>query len=292
MTQSIVVQQIQDVVSFLEARLGQVRPEVALILGSGLGGFADRIQNPISIPYADIPHFQRPSVEGHEGRIVFGTVNGVSVGVLQGRWHFYEGHSMNSIVIPTRALATLGAHTLFLTNAAGGVNLRFKAGDLMVIEDHLNLMGDNPLTGKDSVMFGPRFPDMSEPYCRESIAIIEQTAQRLGLRLQKGVYVGLRGPTYETPAEVKMIRVLGGDSVGMSTVPEAIAARHLGVRVAGISVITNMAAGIEQKTLDHAEVTETANKVMAQLSDLIVECLPGVARTGASLLPKGNPLKR
>jgi purine-nucleoside phosphorylase len=290
-SQSLVVQQIQDVVSYLEPRMG-VRPEVALILGSGLGGVAGRIENPKSIPYSEIPHFHKPSVEGHEGRVIFGHIGGVAVAVLQGRWHFYEGHSMNSIVIPTRALASLGAHSLFLTNAAGGVNLNFKTGDLMVLEDHLNLMGDNPLTGKDSVSFGPRFPDMSEPYCRESIAIIEQAANRLGIPLQKGTYVGLRGPTYETPAEVKMIRTLGGDAVGMSTVPEAIAARHLGMRVAGISVITNMAAGIEQKTLDHAEVQESAAKVMNQLSDLILDSLPAIARYSASSLSKSGTLKR
>ena len=290
--ESIVVRQIQDVVEFLEPRLAGFRPDVALILGSGLGAFADRIESPISIPYSEIPHFHKPSVEGHEGRIIFGKIRGTNVAVLQGRLHFYEGHSMNSIVIPTRALASLGAHSLFLTNAAGGVNLRFRAGDLMVIEDHINLMGDNPLTGKDSVMFGPRFPDMSEPYCRESITFIEQAAARIGLHLQKGVYVGLRGPTYETPAEVRMIRTLGGDAVGMSTVPEAIAARHLGMRVAGISVITNMAAGIEQKTLDHSEVQETASKVMNQLSDLLVESIPAIAHSSASSLPKGNPLKR
>lgn len=292
MTQSAVVQQIQDVVGFLEARLGTRRPDVALILGSGLGGFADRIEDPIVIPYSEIPHFHKPSVEGHVGRIVFGTVRGTSVGVLQGRWHFYEGHSMSSIVIPTRALAALGAHTLFLTNAAGGVNLRFKAGDLMVIEDHLNLMGDNPLTGKDSVMFGPRFPDMSEPYCREAIGSIERAAARLKISLQKGVYVGLRGPTYETPAEVRMIRTLGGDAVGMSTVPEAIAARHLGMRVAGISVVTNMAAGVQQKALDHAEVQDMAERVTSQLSDLILEALPAIAQSSASSLSKDNPLKR
>ncbi len=289
MKHSLVVQQIQDVVSFLEPRMS-VRPEVALILGSGLGGVASRIENPVSIPYSEIPHFHKPSVEGHEGQIIFGHIRGVPVAALQGRWHFYEGHSMSSIVIPTRALAALGAHSLFLTNAAGGVNMKFKAGDLMVLEDHLNMMGDNPLTGKDSVMFGPRFPDMSEPYCRESIAFIEQAAARLQIPLQKGVYVGLRGPTYETPAEVRMIRILGGDAVGMSTVPEAIAARHLGMRVAGISVITNMAAGIEQKTLDHSHVQETAAKVMDQLSDLILEALPAIARYSA--LSKGNPLKR
>lgn len=291
MTQSLVVEQIQDVVSFLEPRMS-VRPEVALILGSGLGGVASRIENPTSIPYSEIPHFHKPSVEGHEGRIIFGTLQGVPVAALQGRWHFYEGHSMNSIVIPTRALAALGAHTLFLTNAAGGVNLGFKAHDLMIIEDHLNMMGDNPLTGKDSVQFGPRFPDMSEPYCRESITFIEQAAAKLKINVKKGVYIGLRGPTYETPAEVRMLRTLGGDAVGMSTVPEAIAARHLGMRVAGISVITNMAAGIEQKTLDHAEVQEAAHAVMNTLSSLILESLPAIAKYSASSLPKGNPLKR
>ena len=276
MTQSLVVQQIQDVVSFLEPRM-PARPEIAIILGSGLGAFADGIQNPVSIPYHEIPHFHAPSVEGHQGRIIFGKVNGISVAVLQGRWHFYEGHSMNSIVIPTRALASLGAHTILLTNAAGGVNLKFKAGDLMLIDDHINLMGDNPLTGKDSVMFGPRFPDMSEPYCKEAIQAMERAAARLKISLQKGVYVGLRGPTYETPAEVRMLRILGGDAVGMSTVPEAIAARHLGMRVVGISCITNMAAGIEDKMLDHSEVQEAASLVMGRLSSLITDSLPDIA---------------
>lgn len=256
-----------------------IRPEIALILGSGLGALADRLENAKSIPYNEIPHFQKPSVEGHEGRIVFGTLKGVPLAVMQGRWHFYEGHSMNSIVIPTRALAALGAHTLLLTNAAGGVNLQYKEGDLMIIEDHLNLMGDNPLTGKDSVMFGPRFPDMSEPYCKECILAFERAAAKLNIKIQKGVYVGLRGPTYETPAEVKMIRILGGDAVGMSTVPEAIAARHLGMRVAGISCVTNMAAGIEAKVLDHSEVQEAASKLMGQLANLITEALPEISQS-------------
>lgn len=275
---SPVVQQIQDVVDFLEPRMS-VRPEIALILGSGLGAFADRIEDPQSIPYNEIPHFQHPSVEGHQGRIVFGRIKNIPVAVLQGRWHFYEGHSMNSIVIPTRALAALGAHTLLLTNAAGGVNLDFRAGDLMLISDHLNLMGDNPLTGKDSVMFGPRFPDMSEPYCRECIGAFRTAAARLKIRLRQGVYVGLRGPTYETPAEVRMLRILGGDAVGMSTVPEAIAARHLGMRVAGLSCITNMAAGIEAKSLDHADVQEAAARVMDDLSRLLIEALPEIAHS-------------
>ncbi|MGZ3694022.1 MAG: purine-nucleoside phosphorylase [Bdellovibrionota bacterium] len=276
-SQSKVVQQIQDVVEFFEPRI-KTRPEVAIILGSGLGGFANHIEDAEEISYHDIPHFQNPSVEGHEGKMIFGKVRGVPVAVLQGRWHFYEGHSMNSIVIPTRALAALGAHTILLTNAAGGVNLDFKGGDLMTIVDHINMMGDNPLTGRDSVMFGPRFPDMSEPYSHDCIRAIEEAGARLKMPLKRGTYIGLRGPTYETPAEVKMLRILGGDAVGMSTVPEAIAARHLGMRVAGISCITNMAAGIEQKTLTHDEVQEVAALSMNQLARLMIEAMPELAR--------------
>lgn len=283
------IQQIHDVVEFLEPLI-PVRPEIAIILGSGLGAFADHIEGTVSIPYSDIPHFQNPAVDGHSGRIVFGKIGGVAVAALQGRWHFYEGHTMNSIVIPTRALAALGAHTMLLTNAAGGVNLGFSSGDLMIIDDHLNLMGDNPLTGKESVLFGPRFPDMSEPYSRECVVALESAAKRIGIEVKRGVYVGLRGPTYETPAEVRMLRILGGDAVGMSTVPEAIAARHLGMRVAGISCITNMAAGIERKTLDHAEVQQAAAKMMVQLAQLIIEALPELGRN--SSLPKASALKR
>jgi len=272
------IHQIQEVVAYLEPRFPK-KPEIALILGSGLGSFVDKIKNPKVIPYSDIPHFHKPSVEGHAGHIVHGEVNGITIAALQGRWHYYEGHSMNSIVIPTRALATLGAHTLFLTNAAGGVNLNFKAGDLMIIVDHINLMGDNPLTGKESPLFGPRFPDMSEPYCNDCINVLENSATKLKLSLKKGVYGGLRGPTYETPAEVRMLRTLGCDAVGMSTVPEAIAARHMGMRVVGLSCVTNMAAGIEQKTLDHADVQKTAGRVMEDFSQLIAESLPGINKT-------------
>lgn len=282
------IRDIQEVVEYLEPRFPK-KPEIALILGSGLGAFVDMLSNPTVIPYSEIPHFHKPSVEGHQGRIVIGELNGVCVAALQGRWHYYEGHSMDSIVIPTRALATLGAHTLFLTNAAGGVNLKFKAGDLMIIEDHINLMGDNPLTGKESPLFGPRFPDMTEAYSKECVAALEAAGKKLKIALQKGVYGGLRGPTYETPAEVRMLRTLGCDAVGMSTVPEAIAARHMGMRVVGLSCITNMAAGIEQKTLDHAEVQETANRVMEQFSKLIAESLPAINKTA---LPTSAGIKK
>lgn len=270
---SELIQKIKDVVDYLQPRFPQ-KPAVAIILGSGLGAFVERIKNPTIIPYSEIPHFEKTTVEGHEGRIVLGYVGDTYVAALQGRWHYYEGHTMNSIVLPTRAMGALGAKTLLLTNAAGGVNLNFSAGDLMIIDDHLNLMGDNPLTGKESPVLGPRFPDMSEPYCKGCIEIIEANGKKLNLKLKKGVYAGLRGPTYETPAEVRMLRTLGADAVGMSTVPEAIAARHLGMFVAGISCITNMAAGIEQKKLDHSEVTETAQKVIRQFSDLLEKSIP------------------
>lgn len=284
------IKQIQEVVAYLEPRFPKA-PEIAIVLGSGLGAFVDMIKNPVVIPYSEIPHFHKPSIEGHQGCMVHGEVNGVVVVALQGRWHYYEGHSMDSIAIPTRVMATLGAHTIVLTNAAGGVNLQFKAGDLMILEDHINLMGDNPLTGKESPLFGPRFPDMSETYCLTNVQILEATAKKLGFSLKKGVYGGLRGPTYETPAEVRMLRTLGCDAVGMSTVPEAIAARHMGMRVVGISCITNMAAGIEKKTLDHAEVTETASRVMKEFSKLIAESLPEIHKNAVPALSKKKTQK-
>jgi purine-nucleoside phosphorylase len=268
-----IVEEIEDVTSFLEKRLPE-KPRVAIILGSGLGPFTNRIENPLIVPYDEIPHFKQTSVEGHSGRIVTGRVGGVPLVALQGRWHFYEGYPMSSIVLPTRAMCMLGVEQMILTNAAGGVNLDFHAGDLMLIEDHINLMGDNPLTGKEPAEFGPRFPDMSEAYSKAGNEIFLAEARGLGIQIQRGTYVGLRGPTYETPAEVRMLRTLGGDAVGMSTVPEAIAARHLGVRVNGISCITNMAAGIQSSRLDHSEVTETAKRVIHSFSALLERSIP------------------
>lgn len=272
-----IIAEIQEVTRFLESRLPE-RPRVAIVLGSGLGPFVGRIENPSFLPYDEIPHFKKTTVEGHSGRIVSGRIGGVPVAALQGRWHFYEGYPMSSIVLPTRAMCMLGVQNIVLTNAAGGVNLKFQAGDLMLIEDHINLMGDNPLTGKEPAEFGPRFPDMSEAYCRDCNRTLETVASELGVKIQKGTYCGLRGPTYETPAEVRMLRTLGADAVGMSTVPEAIAARHLGVRVTGISCITNMAAGIEGKKLDHSEVTETAKRVIKDFSDLLATSLPRMVK--------------
>lgn len=272
-----IIAEVTEVTKFLETRLVE-KPKIGLILGSGLGPFVSRIQNPVTIPYDEIPHFRKTTVEGHSGRIVAGKVGGVPVMALQGRWHFYEGYPMSSIVLPTRAMCMLGVQNIVLTNAAGGINLKFKAGDLMIIEDHINLMGDNPLTGKEPAEFGPRFPDMSDAYCRNCIQILEDVADEIGIDIQKGVYAGLRGPTYETPAEVRMLRAIGCDAVGMSTVPEAIAARHLGVRVTGISCITNMAAGIQSSKLDHSEVTETAKRVIQDFSDLLEQSIARMAK--------------
>lgn len=268
--------QVKSAVEYLAGRLKH-KPEVGLVLGSGLGGFVNEITDSITIPFSEIPFFEHTTVEGHEGCVVNGLIGGIPALVLQGRWHYYEGYSQDSIVIPTRALATLGAHTLFLTNAAGGVNEKFRGGELMIIEDHINLMWDNPLTGKESALFGPRFPDMSEVYCRKSRDLLKKLGTELDIPLQTGVYAALRGPTYETPAEVRMLRVLGVDAIGMSTVPEAIAARHLGMRVVGLSCITNLAAGMDAKKLSHREVQDQAQKLIKQFSALLGRAIPEIA---------------
>jgi purine-nucleoside phosphorylase len=268
------------------------KPRIALILGSGMGSFAESIKLKWSSDYRDIPHFGTTSVEGHRGRLIIGEVGGVEIAALQGRLHLYEGYDVAQVVYPTRTLALLGAEVLIVTNASGGLRKKMKPGDFMIIRDHINLMGENPLRGKNFEQLGPRFPDMTEAYDKKFVKFATDAAKKNKLRHSDGVYAGVPGPTYETPAEVRYLQTIGADAVGMSTVPEAIAARHLGMRVAGISVITNMAAGIEQKTLDHSEVTETAARVMNQLSDLILESLPAIAQYSASSLPKGNTLKR
>lgn len=268
-----ITQQVSEAVAFLEKEL-PARPKVGLVLGSGLGTFVDHIEDQTVIPYEKIPHFRTTSVAGHSGRMVFGHIDKVPVLALQGRWHFYEGHSMNSVVLPTRVICTLGVQNIVLTNAAGGINEDFSPGDLMMIEDHINFMGDNPLTGKEPAEFGPRFPDMSDTYCRDCREQLAKIADSEKISLRSGVYVGVRGPTYETPAEIKMFRVWGGDAVGMSTVPEAIAARHLGVRVTGISCVTNMAAGIGGEPLDHADIQDVANRVIQQFSTLLLKAIP------------------
>ncbi|WP_174734076.1 purine-nucleoside phosphorylase [Mesobacillus harenae] len=255
-------EKIQNAAAFLKDKFKDT-PAIGLILGSGLGVLADEIENPIAIPYSEIPDFPVSTVEGHAGQLVFGTLNGTKVVAMQGRFHFYEGYSMEKVTFPVRVMRNMGVETLIVTNAAGGINESFTPGDLMIITDHINNMGTNPLIGPNDKRFGARFPDMSEAYNKELRSLAKKTAASLELAVQEGVYVGNTGPTYETPAEVRMLRTIGGDAVGMSTVPEVIVARHSGMRVLGISCISNMAAGILDQPLTHDEVMETTENVKA-----------------------------
>lgn len=239
------------------------QPKIGLILGSGLGVLANEIEEPIKIPYSEIPDFPVSTVEGHAGQLVFGRLNDIDVVAMQGRFHYYEGYSFEQVTFPVRVMNDMGVSTLIVTNAAGGVNESFSPGDLMLISDHINNMGNNPLIGPNDSRMGPRFPDMSEAYSRELRKLARGIAGKLNLNIQEGVYVGNTGPSYETPAEVRMLRALGGDAVGMSTVPEVIVARHSGMGVLGISCISNMAAGILDQPLNHQEVIETTEKVKA-----------------------------
>jgi purine-nucleoside phosphorylase len=242
---------------------------LALVLGSGLGAFADGLEDALVLPYDEIPGFARSTVEGHAGRLVIGKSSGITVATMQGRFHFYEGYSLEEVTFPIRVLKLLGAHTLLLTNAAGALDVEFQPGSLMVIADHLNLLGANPLRGTNDERFGPRFPDMSEVYSRDLQDMVVAEGQAMGLELRRGIYAALAGPSYETPAEIHMFRALGAHAVGMSTVPEAIVARHMGMRVVGISCITNLAAGISDKPIDHSEVIDTGERVAAQFTELL-----------------------
>ncbi|WP_425467154.1 purine-nucleoside phosphorylase [Pseudalkalibacillus caeni] len=261
-------QEIKDAASFIKQKV-TFQPSLGLILGSGLGVLADEIENPVKISYEDIPNFPVSTVEGHAGQFVFGQLKGKNVAAMQGRFHFYEGYSMDKVTFPVRVMRELGIDTVIVTNAAGGVNESFEPGDLMVIEDHINFMGTNPLIGPNDKDMGVRFPDMSTAYSKQLQDIAHKTATDLGMKLQKGVYIGMSGPTYETPAEIRMIRTLGGDAVGMSTVPEVIVARHAGMEVLGISCISNMAAGILEQPLNHEEVIETTEKVRENFLALV-----------------------
>lgn len=261
---------MQKSVDFIKSKLSSpnFQPEIGLILGSGLGDIANDIEG-VRISYSDIPEFEASTVSGHAGQLVIGTLCGKKVIAMQGRFHFYEGHSMAKVVYPVQIMKKLGIDKLIVTNAAGGINTALVPGDLMIIEDHINMTGTNPLIGKNHDDLGARFPDMSQAYNRELIAIAEKTGEELGIELKKGVYMGLSGPTYETPAEVRMLRILGGDAVGMSTVPEVISASHMGVKVLGISCITNMASGILDQPLNHEEVIETTEKVKQDFIKLV-----------------------
>ena len=248
-------------------------PQVGIVLGSGLGPFVDKIEEPTVIAYKDIPYFPETTVEGHQGRLILGKIHGVDVAVLQGRVHGYEGFPEEDLVFPVRVLATLGIEDLVLTNAAGGINLDYKPGQLVLINDHINFMGLNPLRGPNINELGPRFPDMTHAYNPSLRDKFQQAAKKIDYDLKEGVYCAVLGPTYETPAEIRMMGVMGADMVGMSTVPESIAANHLGLRVAGISCITNMAAGISANKLNHKEVKEEAQKVMDVFSNLLSQAI-------------------
>ncbi|HXH70861.1 MAG TPA: purine-nucleoside phosphorylase [Pyrinomonadaceae bacterium] len=279
-------EQTQEAADFIRSKY-EKEIKVVLVLGSGLGAFADEVENAVKIPYEEIPHFARSTVEGHAGQLVLGEVAGVSVAVQQGRFHFYEGYEMSQVIFPIRTFGVLGIKNLILTNAAGSVDTDFKKGTLMLIRDHINLMGVNPLRGKNDERFGARFPDMTEVYALDYQEIViseakkiaqekaqteqEQTSKKQDVRsfLRRGVYCALSGPSYETPSEIRMLRLLGTDAVGMSTVPEAIAARHQGMKVIGISCITNMAAGISDDIIHHEDVIETGAKVAGIFKELL-----------------------
>jgi purine-nucleoside phosphorylase len=244
-------------------------PRVAIVLGSGLGGFADDFDDAVRIPYEDIPGFAQSTAQGHAGQLVIGKVNQVPLVAMQGRVHYYEGYSLEQVTFPIRTFKLLGIKTLILTNASGGVNVQLTQGALMVLSDHLNLMGDNPLRGPNDSRFGPRFPDMTAVYSPELQEILIEEARALGVEIRRGIYAALSGPSYETPAEIHLMRNLGADAVGMSTVPEAIVARHMDIEVLGISCITNMAAGISGEPINHDEVMATGDRVKTAFTQLL-----------------------
>src|SRR5512140_3533803 len=286
---------LKSTVEHLRGRL-RVPPVIGVILGSGLGEFGSSVEDPVRIPYGDIPGFPASAVVGHAGELIAGLCGGVPVVVLSGRIHFYEGHAMSEVVFPARVLGLLGCRTVIVTNAAGGIDRSFETGDLMLIEDHINLFGTNPLVGKNEDDLGVRFPDMSDAYRKDLRTAAAAVARRERIPLKKGVYVGVHGPSYETPAEIRAFRTLGASAVGMSTVPEVIALNQMGVGVIGISCITNMAAGVLPKPLVHSEVLETTQRVKGEFVRLLTALVRalGEGRSGATedaLAPAKRPLK-
>ena len=255
----------------------ELRPQIGLVLGSGLGAFADELADSTRIPYAQIPTFPQSTAVGHAGQLVLGKAGDVPVAVMQGRAHLYEGYSASEVAFPVRVLGRMGIRALILTNAAGGINTEYGQGALVMIRDHINLQGQNPLTAANDERFGPRFPDMSYTYAKRYREIALDAAKNLSIPPCEGVYVALLGPSYETPAEIRYLRTIGADLVGMSTVPEAIAARHMGMNVLAISCVTNMAAGVLDRPLNHEEVLETGRRVMGQFIALIRAVLPRIA---------------
>lgn len=255
----------------------KLRPQIAVVLGSGLGAFADELESATRIPYSHIPNFPRSTASGHAGQLVIGKSSGVVVAAMQGRVHLYEGYSAAQVALPMRVLSCLGARTVILTNAAGGINTNFQQGALVILRDHINLMGANPLTGPNDDRLGPRFPDMSEAYCKSFRCAALEEARRLSIEVHEGVYAAVPGPSYETPAEIRFLRTIGADVVGMSTVPEVIAACQLGIGVLGVSCVTNMAAGILDQPLNHDEVLETGKRVSGKFIALLRAVIPRLA---------------
>jgi len=269
------LERLDEAVAAVRAR-SALRPEVGVILGSGLGAFGDSLDDATTLPYAEIPHFPSSTVVGHGGALALGRCRGVPLAVMKGRVHFYEGYRLDQVVFPARVLGRLGVKTLVVTNAAGAVNKAYAPGDLMVIEDHINLLG-NPLIGPNEAALGERFIDMSEAYDRGLRDAAEAACRAAGLRSHRGVYLALSGPSFETPAEIRAFRTLGADAVGMSTVPEVIAARHMGIRVVGLSCLTNMAAGVLDQKLDHREVLETGERVKTALLEVLARLVEAAA---------------
>lgn len=266
---------IEETLDYINEYTDNFEPEIGIVLGSGLGDLADKYCD-IAIPYSNIPHFAKSTVQGHKGQLVFADINGRKVVMMQGRNHFYEGHSMSDVTYPIKVMKKLGVKTLILTNAAGAVNKSFRPADLMVITDHINFMGTNPLIGRNDENFGVRFPDMSEVYSKNLIKIVDAAGRLLKLDLKHGVYMATTGPSYETPAEIKMVRFMGADAIGMSTVPEAIVANYCGIEVIGISCISNYATGVSTKKLSHEEVIETTDKVKAKFKELVLLLLKNI----------------
>jgi purine-nucleoside phosphorylase len=255
-----------------------LRPTVAVVLGSGLGAFADEMTEAVRIGYGDIPHFSRSTAVGHAGQLVIGKIGNCPIATMQGRVHLYEGHTAQKVAFPIRVLGRLGVRAAILTNAAGGINLDYSQGGLVIIRDHINLLGQNPLVGEEDVRFGPRFIDMTEAYAKDYRKIALDAARELGIKTTEGVYAAVLGPSYETPAEIRYLRAIGADLVGMSTIPEVIAARQMKMKVLAISCVTNMAAGVLDQPLNHEEVLETGRRVAGQFKALLQAVIPAIAR--------------
>ena len=281
-----------EAAKFLRAMLGALTPRIGIVLGSGLGAVAEAVESPIFVPYGEIPHFPQSTVEGHSGRIVAGLLGGVPVVVMQGRVHYYEGYTPQQVTFPMRVLGRLGVETAILTNAAGGINSNYQIGQLVLLADHINMLGFNPLIGPNEARFGDgkktglRFFDMTEAYSVEMRTLAQRAAKSEGFTMHEGVYLATSGPSFETPAEIRAFRALGADLVGMSTVPETIVARHMGIRVLGISCVTNLAAGISATQLSHQEVFETGKRVQYQLAGLLSRLMPAIAEAGDGSAPE------